>query len=378
MGDRQFFETSFGRRIAIDPDFRASHRIVTETDLSYDYEQQPASPYEFSKDLYEFLVFFEFLNRQGMRFNWQRSLDIGGAESTIARLTKASGLARDVACLDVRDARAGMSDSHFAQYMEYTRQERDRLRQGAPLASLPLLKFFPSFAAEFGTHILNGQGLQALTCQPATLDTYYCGDIYNLNRSFDLITAFLCLSHFDLDALMAKVSDLLEVGGFFFFFTDYWWWPVNSAEVVGDFPYACQRLTEADLERYFAEFRPEEREQAMRRYRYFHHDKAHPTARDYIDAARRAGLEPVASERLMPKPRSHLRTPFAPTFFDLCGEDVLGGVLEDIHQFRPDVELQDLRTAYVLHAFHKPARPHDTLKGLVQGYRATADVQRKE
>ena len=123
------------------------------------------------------------------------------------------------------------------------------------------------------------------------IDNYIAGDIYKSDGTYDFISAFLCLEHFDLGALFPKVSSMLSHGGVFCFLTSSWWWPVNSTTIVGDFPYACQRLIRDDLKRYFEETHPDETEDVLRRWDSFNHGLQRPIRRYNLPRSQAEGAQ---------------------------------------------------------------------------------------
>jgi SAM-dependent methyltransferase len=193
-----------------------------------------------------------------------------------------------------------------------------------------------------------------MTAKPE-IDEYITGDFTSqeFEKSFDFISAFLCLDYFDLDTVLSKVHDILEPGGVFCFIVNYWWWPVNSTWIVGDFPYTAQRLTRDDLQRYFESEYPSEAENVLKRYDYFHKGE-HPTLGEYVKRAHKAGFSLAGARRLTPVNDTHSKTPVTPNFIERFDETYLQDVLTDIHHFNEEVSLIDLKTSYVMGALIKP------------------------
>ncbi len=186
------------------------------------------------------------------------------------------------------------------------------------------------------------------------LDNYLTKDIFTLSGKYDLITSFLTLSYFNTEKIIKKVSTLLDDGGIFTFTCDYWWYPINSTKISGDFPYACQRLERDDLKRYYEEFHPSLATDVMKRYDYY--SKIHPTIEDYRSIGKKNGLTMVASLRMAPKgflPVNNGPRGITPDILDSLEDVSLREILDEIHAFRPDVTLEDLKTCFILLAFSK-------------------------
>jgi len=130
---------------------------------------------------------------------------------------------------------------------------------------------------------------------------------------------------------------------------------------VGDFPYACQRLTKSDLERYFESAYPEQSGTVSNRYDYFHKG-TRPTAHDYMDMGLEYGLIPKGFRRLSPQSVHRRKTPVPPNVISKHRPGYLRDVLNDIHQFRQDVRLEDLYTAFVMGVFKKESQKRESLQ----------------
>jgi len=355
------FTTEFGHVIPLIENYRNLHRLQTSGDVLY---EKPAPPqldlYGFLKDLFEYFMMLDFFEGYRLKGPWKRALDIGGEEGAISYMLRADGKSFYTANIEMRDLRHTLNPALFAGYLGHFRSRlsgfsRDKVPSD-PSAS-EVTKIFYELSEEFNYDPFQGVSLWKSRFEHAPLlDEFICGDIYEHQGSYDLITAFLCLDWFDLDRLFHKVYTLLNNQGVFYFIANYWWWPVNSTAIVGDFPYACQRLTANDLLRYFQENYPEEAPDIIKRYNYFNVGKYRPTLNDYISMAYSAGLSLLGERRIMPVATKHPRTPFMPRILDAFPDTRLSAVLEDIHRFRPDVELIDLQTAFIEAAFIKMPR----------------------
>ena len=361
----QNFRTKFGHNIPFVKGFREKHPQVSARDVLYGDGNTSyiVNEYQFSKDLFEFLLMLDFLRPHRSSGAFESMLDLGGEEGTVARFFKVTGWAKHSTCIEMRDLKNCLPTDLFMKYCVDFQADREALINGRSLSETKITKHFADLSKEFWYSPLLGSSCFSSSFQGSPeLDSFLCKDFYTHTGQYDLVTALLCLSWFDLDQIFAKVQELLSIGGIFFFIADYWWWPVNSTSITGDFPYTCQRLCEEDLIRYFSTYYPDKVDDVMERYRYFHKGKIHPTVSDYICAAYKAGLTLVDGRRIMPRTHSHPRTPYAPAFLESLKGNILGEVLNDIHYFRPGIQREDLQTSFVALAFAKMAPPQDSLE----------------
>jgi len=122
------------------------------------------------------------------------------------------------------------------------------------------------------------------------------------------------------------------------------------AGIMGNFPFAAQRLTRKDLRRYISEHHPEYLASLDARCDYLFAGKA-PTVTEWIDAAERNGLKVIAMERIMAK--KHHRLPY--TMGNMLQQPwfSLSDLMLDIRCFRPDVSVDDLLTSIIACAMVK-------------------------
>lgn len=354
------FITSFGRAIPFVPGYKAAHTFQSARDVLYGDgdTSYKVSSYGFLKDVFEAMYFLDFLTRAGHSASLGSLLDLGGEEGTVARLLRMSGRAEKGTCLDFRDLSGCLPTDLFVKYVNQFDAERAAILSGKAQQKYEMLASFPALHKEFDYNPFVGRAFHETRFQSSPeLDEFLCLDYYTLNRKFDTITAFLCAAWFDFELLISKASECLNPGGIFFMLNDYFWWPINSTAVFGDFPYASQRLIRDDLHRYFKTFHPHEAEDVMIRYDHFHMGKIHPTLSDFIAAAKRHGFDVLRVERLMPSSTNAVRTPFAPPLLQKVKPNPLLDVLDDIHEFRKDVVMEDLMTSFVAMAFRKESGP---------------------
>lgn len=369
---RRYFDTRYGHRIDFVDGYRAAHAPKRDVDpgkisevlIADRIKDHPSDHYEqqmpfkaFVKDVAEYCLVMEFLESLGVAGPWERALDMGGAEGTISRLLRADGRVRHSVCNDLIDLRHRLSDRHFRGLFR-----KFRVRRG--LGRLFQRRFaLPDYAVDFGPEFRRNRMFGNIVLrQPPRLDEYLAGDFYEISNRFDFISSLLSLEYFEPDKVLSKISGLLDEGGIFVFLVNNFWWPINSTQVVGDFPYAAQRLDRCDLEKYLRAVYPNEADDAMYRYDYFARRDEKPTLDDYIEAASRHDLVLLGAQRLIPADRKHRKTAFPPFVLDQFEATKIPDVLRDIQAFRPDVRLIDLRTAYHMAAFVKRTRVQLTPK----------------
>jgi len=230
------------------------------------------------------------------------------------------------------------------------------------------LKSIEQKGAKFGLYSLDKSKLWRINFQhEGILREYIVDDVYNLDKKYNLITSFFCLEYFDHTKLFKKISTLLDEDDIFVLIDSYWWWPVNSSTIVGYFPYAAQRLTRDDFVRYVEEFHPDEKEGMLKKYDFFGNgltDK--PTLHSFITEAEKNDLSLIGYHRFMPFQDTQLRTPITPKILEECNDTNLNEVLRDIHEFRTDVNEEDLKTSQILIAFRKKPNKKNSVSDWVQ------------
>lgn len=382
---KKYFDTSFGRRIDFVDGYRDSHDITTDNlkvlstlqeksgfndpkniekrnqNLLQKIKQTLENDGFFSlikkillslftpdiniaKDYIEYSLFRDFLINSGKLRNWNNLLDIGGREGHIARIMKYEGIAKNVETIDILNMKRPSNKSLLINIIK----------------SKVALRLKPSMfkrltKGNFGWKVDGEKLNKVFSMKSISLDNYIIGDFLNhkFNKKYDLITAFLCIEYLDLEKLLIKAYDLLEDGGTFAFLVNYWYWPVNSTEIVGDFPWAIQRLTRDDVSKYFGECYPDEHDDIMERYDYFHQGKQRPTLTDYIESARKVGFNLSGYQRFTPNETTAATSPFPPTTLENFNDISIEEVLEDIRCFAPNVVYEDLKTSDVLCIFTK-------------------------
>ena len=321
--------------------FQSSGEAVFNRPTLGRFKGEEPSFTEPAKDLVAFSAMLRFLERWNLLSRRERSLDLGGAHGTCAALFKGAGFVSHATNLDLHDYSAVIGEDYFARFVEFINElevlegaEADRVKQTIRVAKY-LWDLFPQQDLATGLHL-------SYPIAPR-VDEWQMKDIFNATGKYDLVTTFYVFDLLDLDKALAKVRELLTDDGIFVCSDEYWWFPINSSMIVGHFPYAMQRLSYADLERYVSEHHPEILPGFKERYHFLYGGTKPPTINDWFTIARRQGLRTVAFERVVPKV-SHRIKDCPPQLMQQPWFDPQE-VLRDIEHIRPGVVLDDLMTA---------------------------------
>lgn len=347
------FVTEFGHRIDFVPGYYEANNTFAASMPDSQFKRQERaiairSPqwkpeYAYSgchKDFVAFSYVAWFLQRWGLLRTWERAIDLGGAEGTFSALLKASGLAAHVTNLDLVDRSLVAPD--YQVFLESlanpSPDDIERIRKAKRVFDL-----FPEHPPMMG--------LYRKFPHRAAVDAFQHKDIHEASGKYDLVTALLVFDLLDLDAALAKVRNLLTDDGLFLCVDEYWWWAVNSTCIVGHFPYAVQRLTYGDLQRYVGEHHPHLLPSLEARYRYMYAGNTPPTVMDWCAVARRQGLRPIGVERVVARDHHRLGYPMPyilkqPWFNSL-------EIIRDIRHVKPDVGVDDLTTSIITLAMVK-------------------------
>jgi SAM-dependent methyltransferase len=317
---------------------------------------------DFLAKAYEALMLLDVLAHHGLgAMRFERALDIGSGAALQSRVLKTSGAVRRAEALDIYDGRHRCDDGLFW---------RHTLALLALYGGLRIFRLLPralqdAIAGEKNRKLPVGVGefslrpadslLTYLPRPGKTLDAYTIGNVFDARGDYDLVTSFMALDYFDFDRIAAKVAQLLAPGGVFAFLVSYWWYPVNNTLLYGRFPYALQRLSPEEALRYFREVHPEISQEGVQK-RLGYSDQKRLTVRDYQETASRAGLLPVASQRLHPDPWRNARSVLGPLEIDRRRGSSLDRVLADARAWKPGAEPDDLLASHVMMVFRKGAR----------------------
>jgi SAM-dependent methyltransferase len=351
----KYFETEYGKRIPIIDGYFQTHKKRAGADeilaiqSSVPERRKSLSYSAFLKDIYLYSLLIDLLRDHGIDLNVESALDVGGGEGTMARLLKMEGRAKHTHVIELYDMRGLLTDDLFDSHI--SRWRRNVLLSGlglnrySAIKQLSLFESFQSFPGKDSTFF------NLRRKNYGRIADYTLRNFYEMEQKFDLVTAFSCVDYFNPELFFKKAGDVLNDGGIFYAHLAYWWYPVNCSLVIGDFPYASQRLSKSDFQRYLRQFRPNEYDDTMERYNYFHLGEHHPTLDEYVEYADRAGFSLIDARRMYGG-RGKL-TPFTPFEYNQFADAPLSEVLQNIHDFNPRVGLTDLYTFNALVVFQK-------------------------
>jgi len=361
MLDESFFTSKYGHKISLIQEYSDVHnvanfKLIIGSNKERAVQLKP-NILDFLKDLLEYSIMIDFLNSLGHKINCKTSLDIGGREGYIARLFAGTGKVEKADVIEAYDYTKYIDTKKmkllFRQYQVW------KIVRKTPFDLKKVIKrvnnqFFKQ-CANFGYYPQKSSEFWRLKfVKPPAIQHYMVKNIYDHNEKYDFISAFLCLEYFNHKKLFKKIPELLNDNGIFAFFVDYWWWPRNTTGITGYFPYAAQRLERDDFEKYVKKFHEKEFEDIMQRYDYFADGlNEKPTLSQYIEEAEKNGLSLIGCRRLIPHESTHVKTSLPPMILDMYDDTQLDEVLKNIHAFRSDVRIEDLKSTCVMAAFKK-------------------------
>lgn len=376
---KKFFKTKYNHEIEIREDYRKGcPPLFDPKEYSTDKKQTEEGAFGIICDIYEFSILIDWLTKIGYPLNkYKKLLDVGGNTGLIARLFHGYGLVAEAYCLDKSDFTDSLPMEKVMDLLKHIQKtKKDTLKlednNGKYTIGIAMKEIYYMIRYLFKRYLQLNQKVTYIPvtyiyntikiCQsllPApfpiimfnmnpdgdySLSKFIHGNFYELNGKYDCITSFSSLDHFTPSDFFKKAHFLLEDDGVLLMWHCSWYYLLCPPAVYGDFPFACQRLERDDLERYFYEYYPEEKEQALRAYDYYHNGEPGYTLNDYKDIAAQNGFSLVNYHRLKPLDGKLHNKMANWEFKGDHGPSVLNEVLRDIHCFKKDVTEQDLLT----------------------------------
>lgn len=333
------FITEFGHKIDFVPGYYERNRFYADfarrqlvSGHAYDGETlgTPVMNYMLARDWVLFSGLVKFLERNGLLQRWQSGIDLGGAEGTIIRLFKAAGLIQHATNVDIADFSATATEDVFRSFMAGI---RDRTYFGPH--AMKSVEWAKIHQAYYGDLIENFPEAQDLDCNLVMRAE-------EVTDTYDLITANALMEFVDLDVILPKLRTMLRKGGLIVGSFNAAWCPIVPSGILGDFPYAFQRLTLEDARRYFSEHHAEQITNLETRYNWFHKGKYRPTLSDWFALIQLYGMRIVAFERVSsPAHERYFHTPaqlVKERWFNIFD------VLRDVHCINDAVTIDDLMT----------------------------------
>lgn len=227
-----------------------------------------------------------------------RHLDICTGPAVLPRAFKALGLTGEAHGIDVLDRRGDCPDERL---LAIWRENRDTIdAPGAENGKRIFDLFERTNSLQTGINNCFEMLFRVGDIKnDLSMDAYTVGDFleYEAPAPFDLVTVTAGIEFFDPDEFFAKLSEMMAPGGIFATFNDYFYQMFGgSMSMPMDAPWLHARVTREDLFRYYREFRPDIADIAEKAV-YF--PATHKTAKDYVRAAARHGLELVSFRRQM-------------------------------------------------------------------------------
>jgi SAM-dependent methyltransferase len=375
----QYFETSFGDHIAIQPgverrlypDSASEEKFKRGIETSFASETFLAKQIvnkteidDVTSDLNTFSLVIDFLEElRLLEREYDTALDIAGCNGIHAALLRGNYV-KHVEVADVADG----TDPHLTR----------KLKRGLWKHRLYKIEDFLT-GGGFGKHRVKRVNNNKHVNLPSfknyynfsfkrtpKVDRFIVGDWRStaIGR-YDFIMNFMCFWLWDHKQSLEKIASSLNPGGIFVTLAPYCWAGRGLGDggclLGGDFPFFDQRLSLVDIRRYYEQFKPHLAQYVDKVWHFF--DPYRPTLNNYIDSARDAGLVVLGSKRL------YNSTPnVALTYKERFGDKIVygrtdknpviadaGEILTNIHRFRQDVTFEDLVTRGVILVVQKPS-----------------------
>jgi hypothetical protein len=371
---KEFFVTKYGQSIKIIPGYLNAHNkfnvsrvcefnkecLNSEQSMNYFFT-------DFFHDLFEYSIVMDFLDSIDHSIECKSALDIGGQQGYISRFLMAEGKVMEADVIERFDyskkSSVDIINWCFKRYSWWKLSQKFHLDTKISKAK-KLNNAYLHYCKIYGylpdKHTSKFWNIKFLN--KPTISNYIVDDFYKHEKKYDFISSFLSIPWFDYKKFFKKISDLLNENGTFVFMTDYWWWPVTSTKIVGHFPYVSQRLDRDDFKRYLEEFHPDEVDDNLKRYDWFHQSTENKaTLSQYIEEAEKNGLSLLNYKRIMPRESTNNKTSVSPFELENYDDTNLLEVLDNISQFRNDVTIEDLKTDRIMVAFVKKPKNQNSI-----------------
>lgn len=368
----EYFETSFGDKIALNPVaektlYRLSmdeafvkERIENSyTGVKFHEKNivQKVGITKIASDLNTYTLLIDFLDElRLLSKTYERAIDIAGAEGVHASLLRGN-YAKHVSVADVADG----SDPDLTRklkrallkYKLYKWQDRflgkSRRLKDSKHVNIPSFRNYYNFSFK----------------RTPKVDAFLVGDWRKtLAGPYDFIMNFMSFWIWDHKVAIPKIASALAPGGIFATLAPYSWCGRQLGDggglLGGAFPFFEQRLTPQDIKRYYDQFKPNLAGVVEEARGFF--DPHRPTVTQYVQCALESGLAVRGTKRLFNRDPN-----LALTYREFSGEKIVynpecktgitadaGEVLQNISRFRNDITFEDLITRGVILVFQKP------------------------
>lgn len=368
----EFFETSFGDKIAVDPSVEKSlYPLTMDEAFAKDIVENSYASDRFhannittkigikkiASDLNTFTLLIDYLDEMRLlQRTYGTALDIAGAEGIHASLFRGH-YAEHSSVADVADG----SDPQLTRklkralwkYRAYKIQDRlfgrARRLKDKKHVNVPSFKNYYNFSFK----------------RTPKVDEFIVGDWRKtLTKRYDFIMNFMSFWMWDHTTAIPKIADALNPGGVFATLAPYCWCGRQIGDsggiFGGGFPFFEQRLTKQDTLKYYQQFKPHLAYVVDEAWGHF--DVHRPTLDQYLQVAMKSGLVVVGTKRLYNNDPS-----IALTYREKFGDAIVynpggkkpivadaGEILKNIGRFRSDITYEDLITRAVIMVFQKP------------------------
>lgn len=282
-----------------------------------------------------------------------RGLDIGCGSGVHVRLLKAWGAIAAAEGIDLYDICTSLDegclirrDREFRYILRIVEWYQDRIRR-KPVETRSQIeraivdKVDTTYTASSSLGYRPPKDIFSTKFQvKPTIDKYVSGNFFEITEKFDFVSLFDTLDWLPADEAFNKFADLVDPGGYVFIRVSNHWSPTNPSKVFGYFPYAGQRLSDADFSRYAEEFHPENADDLIAQYRYS--DPARPTADDYVDIAARNGFVLTAFETNICPFQVRSKLGLTPLGLAEHQMSALHEVVDDMREHKPGIQFRDV------------------------------------
>lgn len=368
----EYFETSFGDRIAVDPAVEKKlYPLTMDEAFAADiFENSFASDRFHAKnittkieirkiasDLNTFTLLIDYLDEMRLlKRTYGTVLDIAGAEGIHASLFRGH-YAEHASVADVADGTDPQLTRKLKRallkYRAYKIQDRlfgrARRLKDKKHVNTPSFKNYYNFSFK----------------RTPKVDEFIVGDWRKtLSKRYDFIMNFMSFWMWDHTSAIPKIADALNPGGIFATLAPYCWCGRQIGDgggvLGGGFPFFEQRLTKEDTLRYYQQFKPHLAYIIDEAWGHF--DVHRPTLAQQVRVAEDSGLVVLGTKRLYnndPNVALTWREKFGDKIvYNPGGKNPViadaGEILKNIGRFRGDITYEDLITRGVIMVFQKP------------------------
>ena len=293
------------------------------------------------------------LEDAGIHNRFRTMLDIGCGYALQPRLLKSLDLVEHCSAIDLYDRASTIDESYLTRQHRRMRwfgmidkvQSRILRKPYGQMSDMERAVLYkintPRRAMRASAGYLPSQEIFSTRLRKKPhLDELIIGNVFDVQRQFELVTAFSAVEWFKKEEIFAKISEMTEDGGIFYLYVANYWHAVTAGRIFGHFPFVAQRLKIEDFKRYLTTYFPDQAVAWQSAYDFF--DPSHPTVHDYVDCAAQYGLYPIAQfSPVASGAYSHKYGVTTRGWLEL-EPSAVESALSDIQGKRPDIRMTDL------------------------------------